>query len=151
MRAHFNSGEKAERNTGIKPVNWWKYVNRRILLWWYHYILMVHTYAQDGCIMGGGVQLGPFSMAATNWPIIPSTVDYDDYDDGELGGMKICRGNRSTLRKPTPSATLSTTNPTWLDPGLNPARRGWKPATNRERMSYSLYVVCLHVSMQVCV
>jgi hypothetical protein len=22
-------------------------------------------------------------------------------------------------------------NPTWLDPGLKPGRRGWKPATNR--------------------
>jgi hypothetical protein len=30
-----------------------------------------------------------------------------------------------------PSATLSTTNPTWLDPGLNPGRRGGKPTTNR--------------------
>jgi hypothetical protein len=26
---------------------------------------------------------------------------------------------------------LSTTNPTWPDPGLNPGRRGGKPATNR--------------------
>jgi hypothetical protein len=26
---------------------------------------------------------------------------------------------------------LSTTNPTWSDPGSNPGRRGWKPATNR--------------------
>jgi hypothetical protein len=25
---------------------------------------------------------------------------------------------------------LSTTNPTWLDPGSNPGRRGGKPATN---------------------
>jgi hypothetical protein len=29
------------------------------------------------------------------------------------------------------SATLSTTNPTCLDPVLNPGRRGGKPATNR--------------------
>jgi hypothetical protein len=42
-----------------------------------------------------------------------------------------------------PSATLSTTNPTWLDPGLNPDRHGGKPATNRLsygaaiRLSYS--------------
>jgi hypothetical protein len=27
--------------------------------------------------------------------------------------------------------TLSTTNPTWPDPGLNPGRRGGKPAINR--------------------
>jgi hypothetical protein len=30
-----------------------------------------------------------------------------------------------------PDATLSTTNPTCPDPGLNPGRRGGKPATNR--------------------
>jgi hypothetical protein len=30
-----------------------------------------------------------------------------------------------------PSATLSTTNPTWQDPGLNPGCRGGKRATNR--------------------
>jgi hypothetical protein len=30
-----------------------------------------------------------------------------------------------------PSATLSTTNPTWPDPGSNPGRRGGKPAINR--------------------
>jgi hypothetical protein len=33
--------------------------------------------------------------------------------------------------KTCPSATLSTTNPTWLDPGLTPGHRGGKPATNR--------------------
>jgi hypothetical protein len=49
-----------------------------------------------------------------------------DGDCGEIGGMKICRGNRSTQRKPAPA-----TNPTWRDPGLNPGRRGGKPATNR--------------------
>jgi hypothetical protein len=32
--------------------------------------------------------------------------------------------------KTCPSATLSTTNPTWLEPGLNPGRRGRKPGTN---------------------
>jgi hypothetical protein len=33
--------------------------------------------------------------------------------------------------KTCPSAALSTTKPTWLDTGLNPGRRGGKPATNR--------------------
>jgi hypothetical protein len=33
--------------------------------------------------------------------------------------------------KTCPDATLSTTNPTWPDPGLNPGRRGGNPATNR--------------------
>jgi hypothetical protein len=37
------------------------------------------------------------------------------------------RGKPTTRRKTCPSATLSTTNPTWTDPGL----RGERPATNR--------------------
>jgi hypothetical protein len=38
-----------------------------------------------------------------------------------------------------PSATLSTTNLTWLDPGLNPGRRGEKSATNRLSHDAALY------------
>jgi hypothetical protein len=34
------------------------------------------------------------------WPIVPAP---GDYDDGEFGGMKIGRGNRSTRRKPAPA------------------------------------------------
>ena len=41
--------------------------------------------------------------------------------------MKLTGENRRTRRKTCPSATLSTTNPTWTDPGL----RGERPATNR--------------------
>jgi hypothetical protein len=48
--------------------------------------------------VGGGVQLGPLSTAATNWPIVPAP---GDYDDGEIGGI-IGRGNRSTRRKYAP-------------------------------------------------
>jgi hypothetical protein len=43
--------------------------------------------------------LGPLGNAATNRPIVPAP---GDYDDGEIGGMMIGRGNRSTRRKPTP-------------------------------------------------
>jgi hypothetical protein len=49
--------------------------------------------------------------------------------------MRIGRGNQSTLRTPTPSATFSITNPIRLDLGSNPGRRGGKPATNS--LSYS--------------
>jgi hypothetical protein len=54
-----------------------------------------------------------------------------DGDCGEIDGMKIVQGKPKHSEKTYPSATLSTTNPTWLDPGLNPDRRGGKPATNR--------------------
>jgi hypothetical protein len=76
-------------------------------------------------IMGGGVQLGPLDTAATNRPIVP-TPDY--HDDGEIGGMMIGRGNRSTLRKPAPVPLYP--------PDANPGRWGGKPATNR--LSYGM-------------
>jgi hypothetical protein len=49
-------------------------------------------------IVAGGVHLGPLCTTATNRPIVPAPVDYDD---GEIGGM-IGKGNRSTRRKPAP-------------------------------------------------
>jgi hypothetical protein len=50
-------------------------------------------------IVGGGVQLGPLGTAATNRPIVPAP---GDYDDGEIGGTMIGKGNRSTRRKHAP-------------------------------------------------
>jgi hypothetical protein len=50
---------------------------------------------------------------------------------GNDGGMILTEENRRTQRNICPSATLSTTNPTWNDPGVNPGLRGERPATNR--------------------
>jgi hypothetical protein len=44
---------------------------------------------------------------------------------------EIDRGKPTTRRKTCPSATLSTTNLTWTDPGSNPGLHGESPATNR--------------------
>jgi hypothetical protein len=53
------------------------------------------------CLCGGGEsKLGPLSTSATEWPIVPAP---GDYVDGEIAGMKIGRGNRSTRRKPAPA------------------------------------------------
>jgi hypothetical protein len=41
------------------------------------------------------------------------------------------QGKPKYSEKTFPSATSSTTNPTWPDPGSNPGRSGEKPATNR--------------------
>jgi hypothetical protein len=46
------------------------------------------------------------------------------------GGMILTGENRRTQRKICPSATLSTTNPTWIDPGANPGLRGERPVTD---------------------
>jgi hypothetical protein len=45
--------------------------------------------------VGWGVvsKLGPLGTSAIVWPIVPAP---GDYDEGEFGGMKIGRGNRST-------------------------------------------------------
>jgi hypothetical protein len=48
----------------------------------------------------------------------------------EYGAM-VEGENRRTRRKTFPSATLSTANPTWIDPGSNPGLRGERPATKR--------------------
>jgi hypothetical protein len=45
--------------------------------------------------------------------------------------MKFTGEDRSIRGKTCPSATLSTTNPTWTEPGSNPDLRGERPATNR--------------------
>jgi hypothetical protein len=50
------------------------------------------------------VELGPLGTSATEWPIVPAP---GGFDDGEFGGMKIGRGNRSTRRKPAPAPLSS--------------------------------------------
>jgi hypothetical protein len=45
--------------------------------------------------------------------------------------MKLTGEIRSTRGKTCPIATLSTTNPTWTDPGSIPCLRAERPATNR--------------------
>jgi hypothetical protein len=42
----------------------------------------------------------------------------------------LTRENRRIRRKTCPSATPSTTNPAWIDPGVKPGFRGDRPATN---------------------
>jgi hypothetical protein len=78
--------------------------------------------------VGGGFQLGPLGTATTNWPIVLAP---GNYDDGEFGGMKIGKGNRSTRRKPALEPLGSLQIKLDQTPGSNPGRRGGKPATNR--------------------
>jgi hypothetical protein len=53
------------------------------------------------------------------------------YEFGDRRWNDVLTGeNRRTRRKSCPSATLSSTNPTWIDPGANAGLRGERPATN---------------------
>jgi hypothetical protein len=70
--------------------------------------------------------LGPLGTTATSRSIVPAP---GDYDAGEIGVMMICRGNRSTRRKPAPVLFVHH-KPHMICPDANPGRRGGKPATN---------------------
>jgi hypothetical protein len=71
-------------------------------------------------------KLGPLGTSATEWPIVPAP---GDYDNGDFLWNEDWQGKPKCSEKTCPSAILSTTNSTWQDPGLNPGRRGGKPAT----------------------
>jgi hypothetical protein len=50
------------------------------------------------------------------------------------------QGKPKYSEKTCPIVSLSTTNPTWPDPGANPGRRGGKPGTNS--LSYGAVTSC---------
>jgi hypothetical protein len=54
----------------------------------------------------------------------------DDMSLESDGAMILTGENRRTRRKTCSGATLSTTNPTWIEPGANPGLRSERPATN---------------------
>jgi hypothetical protein len=70
---------------------------------------------------------------------------------GWLWGWRIWwnhwQGKPKYSEKTCPNATLSTTNPTWPDPGSNPGRRGGKPATNRFSYGAALLVYLMLLSV----
>jgi hypothetical protein len=78
--------------------------------------------------IASGVGLSPL-YCGHFWPIVPAP-------DDRWGWLWSCWWNEDWQGKPKyseetcPSATLSTTDPTWPDPWLNPGRHDGKPATN---------------------
>jgi hypothetical protein len=59
-------------------------------------------------IVGGGIQLGSLGTATPNRIIVSAP---DDYDEGEIDGMIIDRGNQSTGRKPASMTLCPSQNP----------------------------------------
>jgi hypothetical protein len=83
------------------------------LKWWWVPVFVLTMFAQNpkpsklGCyhffiIIVSGVRLSPLGTVATIGLLYQPQM-MDDGDCGEIGGMKIGRGNRSTLRKPAPA------------------------------------------------
>jgi hypothetical protein len=75
------------------------------------------------------VRLGPLGTSATKWPIVPAPDD--GWWEWSSRWNESSQGKPKYSEKTCPSATLSTTNPTWPELISNPGRRGGKPATNR--------------------
>jgi hypothetical protein len=59
-----------------------------------------------------------------------SSPDDRLYEYGEPRWNDIDRGKLKASEKTSPSATLSTENPTWTDPAANPGLCGERPASN---------------------
>jgi hypothetical protein len=76
----------------------------------------------------GGVRLSPLGTLATNWPIVPALDDR--WWMLSSWWNENWHGKPKYSEKTCPSATSSTTNPTWPDLVLTPGRCGGKPATN---------------------
>jgi hypothetical protein len=85
------------------------------------------------------MRLSPLGTQATNWPIVPAPDD--------RWWLWSSRWNENWQGKPNysektcPSATWSTTNPTWPELGSNPGRRGGKSATNRLSYGTAICVI----------
>jgi hypothetical protein len=80
------------------------------------------------------VRLSPLGALAINWPIV-TAPDERWWMWSSLWNENL-QGKLKYSENTCPNATLSTTNPTWPDPGSNPGRRGGKLATNR--LSYGM-------------
>jgi hypothetical protein len=81
----------------------------------------------DWLIDFDGVRLRLWTAVTTGHIVRPPDHMSLESDDGII----LTGRNRRTRRKTCPSATLSTTNPTWIDPGANPGLPGERPETNR--------------------
>jgi hypothetical protein len=63
--------------------------------------------------------------------------------NGAAGVITIGRGNRSSRRKPAPVPIYNPTNPTLTALGLNPIRRGEKPAIGLLIYAIAIYITII--------
>jgi hypothetical protein len=80
-------------------------------------------------------KMDPLDTSATNRSIVPSP---GDYDDGEIGGMMIDRGNRSTRRKPAPVSLCPPQTP-HASPGREPGPPPWEISNKPLELRQGLY------------
>jgi hypothetical protein len=91
------------------------------------------SYCVSIFFIASGVGLSPL-YCGHFWPIVPAPEDRGGWLWSNWWN-EDWQGKPKYSEKTCHSATWSTTNPTWPDPGSNPGRRSGKPAANR--LSYS--------------
>jgi hypothetical protein len=89
-------------------------------------------------IIVSGVRLNALGTAATTGLLYQPQM-IDDGDCGEICGIKIGKGNRSTRRKPAPAPLCPPQIQHDQTRARTPGRRGGKPATNR--LSYGAAII----------
>jgi hypothetical protein len=100
-------------------------------------------FRSNGCctltcsFIASGVELSPL-YCSNFWPIVPAPDDRWGWLWSNWWN-EDWQGKPKYSEKTCPSATMSTTNPTWPNPGSNPGLRDGKPASNR--LSYGAALV----------
>jgi hypothetical protein len=79
----------------VQIMKGWKYSKDRLVPPLCSHRLIYYYY----WYRGGWSPIGSTRHCGHQWPIVPAP---GDYDNGQIGGMMIGRGNRSTRRKPAP-------------------------------------------------
>jgi hypothetical protein len=84
------------------------------------------------------------------WPVIPDTDDRWWWSWSNWWN-EDWRGKLKYSEKTCPRTTLSTTNPTWPEPGSNRGRRCGKSATNRLSYGAAIYLEVTSVFLETIV
>jgi hypothetical protein len=132
--SHWEPKSQCSR-TARKPTLTWRHFHRsnvklRKLFWSEYFMVIIFDSMEVVRIffIASGMGLSPL-YCGHFWPIVLAP----DVRWGWLWSNwwnEDWQGKPKYSEKTCPSSTLSTTNPTWSDPGLNPDGRGGKPATN---------------------
>jgi hypothetical protein len=91
-------------------------------------------------IVNYGAEITQYSVvqvSGVGWCLIFQVI----YEYGEQWWNDTDRGKWRTRRRTCPSATFSTLNPTWTDPGMNSGLCGERPATNCLSHGMALFVI----------
>jgi hypothetical protein len=98
---------------------------------------ILHSHRCENLKSWAGVEPGPLLL----WPFIGLLLQswMIDHECGAISGTSDWQGKPTYSAKNGPTATLSATDPTWLNLGSNPGHCGGKLAINQ--LSYNMAII----------